>query len=458
MDDEERDDIEQAHSERGLMAPLRFSGLLSALDERIDVTFHAHIREDGEVELQFDRFARTPETFKLEQAWGAARRAMLYFNVEGVSDDGIDFASEGVFFSCWNYKRNGEDGHSYAPTAKMTECFFRRALAQPAPKPVLRMSLKGVQCFPAPLAECRLGRVAMAGPADLKDADKITGHFLIEAADGIDHGAAWRAEAEELLQHLRRMMSFASGVILLNPVTEFFEADRVEVRCRSQVRQNHPSMRVFHYLNFEPIFEASVRSFDSPRFRPRDLLVALEWFAMPTTYNEVRLFNMMTALENLTDVFLTPAERRTLGAHQFKKLEKKLRAAIKDSSTPWSDGAADSLLAKLGELKRKPLREKLALLFEKWTVPLDGINEEDIQTVIKARNDIVHSGFHDYADDAPDLWHKFTVARELFVRLMLAALDYRGQYISMIGEHRLTTFPPEATPTSATQSAAEASA
>lgn len=446
MHDEDDDGEEEQHvratRDRGLSAPLKFTGSMTALETRLPIEFSAHISDDGEVILEIERFARTDGGFKLEREWKRSKREMLHFTIDGLADDGIRFQSDDLFITSWRYNWNKDKGHSYAPSAAVASATFTRPLLEPAPAPVLRLSLKGLQCFPGADAHHRLGRVVMAGQTKLEDSDKLTGHIVVGADAPVQDAAAWRNDADALLDHLRRLMSFASGVTLHGPVTEFFSDDQVVVSCRSQVRQSRPTMRVVHYLNVEPIFTAAVASFEGGRFKPRDLLVALEWFTMPSTYNEVRLFNVMTALENLADAFLTDKEKNTLGAAQFKKLETHLRAEIKKFGADWPAETLDAVLAKVVELKRKPLRAKLKLLFDKWQAPLSDISDEQLEGVIGARNDVVHSGFHESADDGPDLWDRFTVAREVFIRLMLAAIDFRGEYYSLIGGHHPATFPP----------------
>jgi hypothetical protein len=54
--------------------------------------------------------------------------------------------------------------------------------------------------------------------------------------------------------------------------------------------------------------------------------------------------------------------------------------------------AQEELYEKLGELNRRTLLRKLKILVERWSIPLDGISDDEIQAAKKARDNIVHRG------------------------------------------------------------------
>jgi hypothetical protein len=385
----------------------------------------------------------------------------MLFALRGEALDGTRIAADDLIINTWRYKWEREGEHSFAPSARVQRCTFTRD-AEPS-APVLRLFLKGFRCFPQCFADHRLGRVVLSGATEIDDPDTLTGAIAIAAPTTIDDAAAWRENAEALLQHLRRIMSFASGVTLRGPVTEFYNDAKLVVTCGSQARQERAAMPVAHYLDMQPMFEAALKSFDGGRIAPRDLLVALEWFTMSSTYNEVRLVNTMTALENLVDTLLTPAEKRIVGTSKFVNVAKALRETIAENAAALTGEDVAAMQGKLAELNRRALKAKLELLFRRFDVPLTGIGEEALARVIKARNNVVHRGFHDDSaavgasgdedDDhrdnegsagAQDLWDDFTIARDLLIRVVASALDYRGQYASFIGGYHLTAFPPPA--------------
>ena len=103
-----------------------------------------------------------------------------------------------------------------------------------------------------------------------------------------------------MLDHVRLVMSFSSGLMLRAPSIEFYAGDKLEVMVSSQIWQvSSASFPVFSYVNRQPIFEAAVTSFLSPPFKVKNLFIAIDWFVMGSTYAEVCLVNAMTVLENL---------------------------------------------------------------------------------------------------------------------------------------------------------------
>ena len=61
----------------------------------------------------------------------------------------------------------------------------------------------------------------MAGEHTIENDDFVTGSFAIEASSQPNPNVThWREEAERLLKHVNRVMSFASSTILRSPLQE----------------------------------------------------------------------------------------------------------------------------------------------------------------------------------------------------------------------------------------------
>ena len=198
----------------------------------------------------------------------------------------------------------------------------------------------------------------------------------------------------------------------------------------------------------EAIFEAAVRSFFSPPVEAKHLFFAIEWFSMEATYNEVRLVNAMTALENLIDSNLGPDEALILPRASFDKTRRVLLSVIRTCVAKWpaesAEDAARELNEKLADLNRRSLLRKLELLAARWKVPLDGIDPAALRAAKQARDKVVHRGqyYEDTKDTDTDLWTHVTVIREVVVRFFFTAIGYRGRYISQLGGYDETVFPP----------------
>jgi hypothetical protein len=106
----------------------------------------------------------------------------------------------------------------------------------------------------------------------------------------------------------------------------------------------------------------------------------------------------------------------------------------------------NELDAKLLNLNRKSIFEKIKRLAELWSVPFDGISDRQIKSAKSARDLIVHRGNYDKAgeDKNDDLWEHVTVIREIVVRFLLTAVNYNGSYCSYLGGYHRTQFPPQA--------------
>jgi hypothetical protein len=294
----------------------------------------------------------------------------------------------------------------------------------------------------------------MDGESSINDPDSITGYIAVQSNNVPANLVSWHAEAGKLLEHVRQVMSFASATMLLRPILEFYAGNDLKVVALSQSRQASAPFRTFHYLNQQPVFDAAVTSFFSPPFEVKNLFFAIEWFAMESTHNEIRLVNAMTALENLVASNLSNNDKFIRPEKEFEKTRKTLRAVIRQCIGKWppadaneADKIVPELNEKLADLNRRSIRQKLNILIEHWSVPLDGISEDKIKAAINARNHIVHRGH--YYDDGKEesndaLWEHTLVVREIIVRFLLAAIGYCGMYISYFGGYHNAQFPPQA--------------
>ena len=425
----------------------RFSGTLRDGDKAMPVRFKTRIGEDGEVEIDFHAFRITKANWFVRERFQAERNEVAEFVLSGVTADGLRFESDSLSFNSLGSRFSGvHNRHWSKPRGECGKVQYFRTPEPARDRPVLKLHLKGFDCFPPLYATCALGKIQVAGETKLSEADRLTGWIVIEATEPPVDIGAWRADAEKLLEPLRRILSVGASTMLQAPILEFVADDSHEIEVLSQTRQHAPVMRVFHKLNLQPVLDAAIVSFFDPPVEAKNLFFAIEWFAMATTYNEVRLVNAMTALENLIDSNLTEEEALIEPRREFDKTRKILRKVIRACLDRWSPDRAEAAREELGEklldLNRRPLRRKLHLLAARWNVPLDGISDAQIARAIKARNAIVHNGHHPAAEDGPDLWDHMTVVRELVVRFLLTAIGYRGQYISHVGGYRFAHFPP----------------
>jgi hypothetical protein len=240
-------------------------------------------------------------------------------------------------------------------------------------------------------------------------------------------------------------MSFAAGKALRTPVVEFFSGSKIEVVVRAQSTQSRSAIPVIQHQHLCPIFEIAVRSFFNPPLAALNLFFATEWLGMDTTYNESRLINAMTALENLVESNLDADAKQMMPEKKFKKLSRAIGKQIDEYCHQQfgerGDQVAKEIRVKRNELNRRSLVDKLYLLAKRWNVSLDGISEEQIRSAKNARDRIVHRGrfYEDGEQQGEDLWCHVTIAREIVTRLVLTALGHRDAYVSYVGGNHTRT-------------------
>ena len=324
-----------------------FTGHLSLGPDRLPVTVRIGIDATGALQFEFDTIKLTEESKFLFVSWHSATREMTYFSLDAATADGTTFSTERLFFLTLN-NRSDASGTWFAPTAKCDVGLLRYRLKIPAERPALRMRLKGFRNFGSLHEECSLGRIAAQGQHEIEDVDTVTGSFTVQAVADVD-ATVWKKDADKLLEHIRRIMSFAAASLLGSPIIEFFAGDTLEVSVRSEARQRSGTAPIIHFLAQESIFKATVTSFFSPPVMVNHLYLAIEWFAMVATYNEVRLVNAMTALENLIDSNLSRNEALILPRNQFDKIRRVLFSIIRACVLKWAPDAAEEVLIELNE-------------------------------------------------------------------------------------------------------------
>ncbi|CAH1081502.1 HEPN_Apea domain-containing protein [Candidatus Nitrotoga sp. 1052] len=443
--------------DQGLLEFKSFFGNLQAGSNTAPITFRSRIDGSGKVEFDFGAIVLTKETSFIMKWWDGEGSRPGYFSLSGKAEDGTEFKTVDLHFNSLANKWCKETGSRMSPIGGCSRAEFHRKLAAQTPKPTLRMYVKGFQNLRQLSSECCLGIVAMVGESSINDPDNITGYIAVQSDNEPADLTAWHAQADKLLEHIRRVMSFASATVLKRPVIEFYSGDDLKVVALTQTRQLSTPFRTFHYLNQQPVFDAAVTSFFNPPFELKNFFFAIEWFAMEATYKEVSLVNVMTALENLVASNLGVNDKLIQPKKEFKILRKVLKQRIEKWSTDEANianGIVGELDEKLAELNRRSLLNNLMILTQRWSVPLDGIGEDKINAAKKARDLIVHQGHYpnDGKDVNDDLWEHVTVIREIVVRFLLTAIGYRGGYFSYIGGCHDAQFPPQADDKNAKQS------
>ncbi|MGB7510655.1 MAG: hypothetical protein WBP54_05110 [Pelodictyon phaeoclathratiforme] len=431
-----------------------FSGTLEASGYSTPITFSASISHAGKIIFDFGVIPLIQENAYILKLFHKESIKSENFTLSGTSEDGTEFTTKDLYFTCLNDSWSKEAGSLMRPVGECQSAELLCTLDEISPKPLLRIRLKGFQNFHRLKATCRLGLIDMGGASSIDDPDTVTGAIEIRPEIKPVDLATWHDEADKLLEHIRRLMSVASAATLQVPIIEYIVENKCEITVFSQSRHAPSSMDVIHFLDQQPFFEAAVKSFFEPPIRVKNLFFAIEWFSMDPSYSEVRLVNAMTALENLVDSHLADSDALIRPKGEFNKTRRVLRQVIKQCIEKWSDEdsetvgeAVKNLNEKLADLNRRSIFEKIKRLAELWSVPLDGISDKQIQSAKGARDLIVHRGnyYEEGEDKSDDLWEHVTVIREIVVRFFLTAINFKGSYCSYLGGYHITQFPPDPT-------------
>lgn len=431
-----------------------FKGELKQGNLTAEVTFFVALEPDGELSFRFEPITRTDAAFAMEQDWSRQRRETQRFELTGQTENGISFASYNLVITTFGFGFDKlQPGFYYVPRAKYSTAEIRIPLNAPVERAIHRMLLKGAEGFYESTGSTAFGDVVMTGADKPDDHDRVLGEITVLAPGDISDGEAWRHDTKRLMLHVRSVMSFASSVTLRSPVSEFQCGQLSILSFRSQIAQQRPSMRNIRHLDLQPIFDAALRSFESPPIKVIDLPLAIEWLAFENSYKEVRLMSTMTALENLIDANLDRKEKQVMRRKPFGRLKSEAKDALAPLITAFAarekldpdacDELVSSLDERLAEFNRRSLRNKIRLLAARWGVPLVDIGDARIDAGVRARNFIVHTGrLPEPGEAQPDLWEHFTVMREVMVRFVLTALGFKGRYVTWLDGVRDADFPP----------------
>lgn len=428
----------------------QFSGSLKADAFVMPLTFLARLNPSGEIEFDFDHIAITQETCFLRDYLLPRETGLSYFSMIGKSDGGIELEIERIHFSS-EYFCDAENEHVRLSRGRYPKAVLSRNLAETRHNPLIKMWLIGFKRSHPLTQDCHLGTISMVECPSVDDSDDLTGFLQIEAKSDLSDISVWHVEASKLLEHVKRVMSFASGLMLRVPLVEFYSGNKLAVDVLSQTQQvTTASFPVFESYDRKSIFEAAVNSFFDSPLKVKNLFIAIEWFVMDSSYAEVRLVNAMTVLENLissnldeNDIWIMPDKKK------FDRCRRLLRSVLRQGIEKWSTEDRESQKSTLSDinenlanLNRHSLRQKLDILARRWSIPLEEIGETRIKAVINARNSIIHQGHYNIGHNN-SIWEHAMVARELVIRFIFRAIGFHGRYISHLEKYHSAYFPPK---------------
>ncbi len=269
----------------------------------------------------------------------------------------------------------------------------------------------------------------------------------------------WLIRADEKVGLILDIFSLAGGRYLEWARKSFFFGDRwIQTLFRRPARRGEPELPIFHYLNMQPILDLAINNYTKKIKYEIGFGVALEQFLISTLYIESRFANNFMALEHFVNTHIQKSgEQRILEDDEFVNLIipeirealRRAKDAVKKEreSKGLNSGsikkAFKAISGKIRELNRYPFSRNMWKFLQETGVPMNGLNEVDVEKLIKTRQALIHSG-SSLAGHAKflDIQRSLSILRELLTRIFLTLLQYEGQYSSYLHGHEYSQFPP----------------
>jgi ApeA N-terminal domain 1 len=412
----------------------RFEGTLSGHGSRIPVGFAVEIDELGRLQLELDRLpvSQKAMALRIDQRPGSV---VDLIELQGRSETGALFRSDS--FQINNFSHGSKRGQelSYQGSCYDAEIVLPRTDSSSDSFDLRVWHVRQFRTFHRIEHETQLGTIVIAGPKQDREAQEPNGFLSISPSTN-GAGDTWWAESERFLTHLARLMSFASDTYLTPVIEERYSDEGVTINVFQQSRASAPFMPPFHMLNMQPIFASACDSYFNRYDEIAELDAAIRWLTSPVAYDENRLLNAMSALENIIDRCAIDGVDKFLRASAFKKVAQRIRLVLTELEAP------AGMKEKVSELNRRSLADKIMELLNDRKIVTTDLPTNWLNIVIRQRNMIVHTGISgDIDDQQPDILDHTIWVREIVTRLILQRLGFSGAYRSWLHNDQQWRFP-----------------
>lgn len=412
----------------------RFQGTLSGHGSSVPIGFDVTIDDLGVLQLRLDRMPFSRDAYALHVN-GRPGTPVDLITLEGRSEAGHVFRSDSFHIAHFSHGSQIGQELSYQGDCYDAELELPQAESREPGRDARVWLVRQFRTFRRIARDTALGRVIIGGPRQDREAQEPNGSIAIFRPEG-DTGEGWWPESERLLTHVARVLSFACDTYLRPVIEERYHQGGVTVRVNRQGRASGPFMAPFHELHMEPIFACACESYFNRHELVEELDAAIRWLTAPVAYDESRLINAMSALENILDRCGLEEVDRFMGSSAFKRVAKRVRDLLAEIGVP--EGMAD----KVPELNRRSLAEKVMALLSARGVLVHDMPEAWLGTVIRQRNVIVHTGVSDeFGDQEPDTLDHTIWVREVVTRIILERLGFVGAYRSWLHQDEQLHFP-----------------
>lgn len=427
----------------------------------LDVEFDFTFGKRTEIRFAFKDIAAAAanaEVLALYTVYRSNQSSIESLRLEATTPEGHRLRTESLYLTAASLYSGQTGTHlKFEGSAGTVNIIFRDCAAAEDRGRIV-FHTQGQRAFgPGVTATCDLGTVSVRGDPSPDDFNELTGCVIFDAERlrKVDL-MGWAGRCENRFDLLLEVFSIGEGRrIRWGLKNTYFGSELMHVRLVSLGKADKPFQPMFPYLNLRPVLEFALNNYTRELRDTLGIQYAVAWFLMAHAYTEVRYVAGMTAIEHLVSKYIeahVPKGRRGILS---KAVAQPVRRALRETL----DKSIGSLKGKgvlrhedeqrarplledaVNNVNKKPLRVQLRDMLAFYGVPLDGLDEH-LDRMVRARNDIVHRGFHESGEGDDRLRFLEDVLRELLKRIFLQILGYRGRYDTWFRQHAYVEFQP----------------
>ncbi len=418
--------------------PKRFVGRVYQGDSAIKCGLSVEIDSGGHLKVELEHIPLTKESWFLFKAHESGTHFPL-FSIEASSDDGDCLSSDKLFFTKPGTTSNIE-GSFFVYSGQCGSATIKTKPGKNDKPGRVTWFLKGFRSFRPISITTKWGELSISG-RETDNFSIMRGAFQLRSEDRELTYKGGYHNADDLLEHVLWIISFASGTFLKDPVRVYEHEDRNEIEVRNLTPAVKPILSPFSYLHLNGILDAAIEAYSSRRRECQEMRVTIEYLLLDANYTEARLITAAIALEHLVNNYLSQKEKIREEADSFAKKCDRLTSLIEAEFSSRDD--ARRVLASIKAVNNLSFGEKLSAFLSKWNISLEGLMPNVVQNLVNVRNAIAHGRMlkEEPKTKKLDQWSMYLNIREIIVRVILLRIGYVGNYECYVGGQHTRHFP-----------------
>ena len=404
----------------------KFRGKLTINGETIVVDLGASIDDTGELEMSVDPFFISPSSipsFSPKFLYKVGKRDITKTRLYCKSKSGKTLESNSIVIT--GYREHHDKNNLFKICLKLKAMKTKLKYKIPHRRNTLLLSfcVSNFKCLWDGRCQTRLGVVTVYGNPDKSNQQTLTGGIELEESKK-HFSSCWEKKAEEQLDRMLTLMSFANGEKLSLNMVQFYNKDTAEVTIFSNDKKITPNAYppIDHQF-FEQFLKAAVQTIEDKEIdddKWSAITRSINIMLSGSIYDELILVSQVIALVTLERAYIDLDTK-------FKKDKsiKNNRASLMEQMT--------------GLLSNDKWRINESLIEDKQN---QASNVDAVKHVQRIRDEVTHRGksYHIDEEDA-ELHDSIILLREIFNRIILSILGYQGSYFCYVGGKHIRSFP-----------------